>query len=265
MISLKNLVRHIKKINRYERSIVRAFVNIIGRTIHSQTIPLVLEYICLLFFYETDAFGESIEKPLRFQGSCRRYSRFGKMDIMNTEYLAGFLYQWRFKYDCDAAFHIYKDSDVVFGITDQPSKMEWYNSNDGHHIGLCKYGYLYKTQSKSSKTNKTTVTDMSKLKCRRRWVMPNDEMIINIDIKAKKMEFVIMRDANIHFKLPDIPIVFASKDHKYRIVVYCEGKGISVELSKFNKIVRASEKIDKDELILDHMKRIESEQKKIIK
>ena len=51
--------------------------------------------------------------------------------------------------------------------------------------------------------------------------------------------------------------MFACKDHKYRIVVYCEGKGISVELSKFNKIVRASEKIDKDELILDHMKRIE--------
>ena len=252
MICLKN----IHKINRYDKDTVRGYINRIEKK-YKQRIPLVIQYICLVFYYEKDEFGKRIECMKE-----RRYSHFGMMDIMNTDYLSQFLYQWRFKYyrdHCNNLKHKVRGaSDVIFGITDQSNKLEWYNSK-GYHIGFCKYGYLYQTKhDPRTPVHKLEVTDMAYLKKRRRWIMPNDEMIISLDIKAKKMGFVIKRDSKIHFEETNIPIVFAYKDQKYRIAVHCDGKGINVELIEFTKIVRTAEKIDKEKVILNQ---IESEQK----
>ena len=54
--------------------------------------------------------------------------------------------------------------------------------------------------------------------------------------------------------------MFPSKNHKYRMAVYCQGIGMKVKLIKFNKIIRTSGKIHPNEQIQDQIERIQCEE-----
>ena len=255
--------KNINKINKYDKNTVHGYIRRIQRLLEDQVIPLVVNSICLSFFYVTDQFGTNVKKEMMvnedgtiitmkefginlFTGAYNGCSCFGMMDIMNGEYFSKFIYQWRFEYYMDPILFRQGSmkEDVIIGIADSPN-VDWYKSDYGHHVALSSYGCLYKTKYIPSQTCQTELysQNITEFYGADKWILPKDEIIINIDIKEEKMEYIVIRaDTTIdgyHFK--DIPIKFLCGNHKYRIAVYCQGIGMSTKLIKFNKIARTSD------------------------
>ena len=259
--------QNIDKINRYDKNTVHGYVRRAQKLFEYQ-IPLVIDFICLLFFYETDQFEKNVKRIYEtdqfemnvnehgtiisirevginsFTSAYNGCSCFGTMNIMNGEYLSKFIYQWRFEYYIDPMLYksnINMKDDVVIGITDLPN-VDWYKSDHGHHIALSSYGCLYKTEYVNTKTGLDSQKNIVECYGVDNWIFPKDEIIINIDIKEKKMEYIIVRNEGgedgYHFE--DVPIKFLCKDHKYRMAIYCQGIGMTVKLVEFNKITRTS-------------------------
>ena len=113
MLSTKNILKKVSDINRRDQSTVFGFIRRIQRLIKNKHIPLVIEYICLLFFYETDRINDS---KITIKSTFIFSMRYGMMHILDNEYSRKFLYQWRFKY-CNNN----KDTKSIlqFGITDE--------------------------------------------------------------------------------------------------------------------------------------------------
>ena len=250
--------KNIDKINTCDKNAVHGYVRRVQKLLKDQLIPLVINSMCLLYFYETDRFGTDVPKQMMvnedgtmvtmlkpiinsFTGAYNGCSCFGMMDIMNGEHFSKFIYQWRFAYYPDPilsrhmGIHILRDDVIIIGITDSPN-IDWYKSDSGHHIALSSDGYLYQTAYISSRTKRNRELYSPCL-------FPNDQMIINIDIKEKKMKYSIVRANTIdEFKpLEAIPIKFLCRNHKYRMAVYCRGTKLNIKLIKFNKIVRTSD------------------------
>lgn len=277
MLSFKN----ISKINRHDKNVVYGCIRRIETLIEKQ-IPLVIHYMCLLFYYELDQFEygrkeicineEAVQYGEEPKYSCDRIPRnnlsngdnancscYCIMDIMHNEYSSRFLYQWKFEYDDRYSIPIIHAADIIIGITDS-SNVKWYNSNYGHHIGLSNCGEIYRTIYWPSKTcknecySKNTKTFLDK----DHYIYPGDEITINIDIKEKTMEYILKKqDTNIESRIVNLPIVFLSRNHKYRMVTYYTGVGISVKLTEFNKVPRSLERLDDKEWINNHIKRIQ--------
>lgn len=284
MLSFKN----IPKINICDKSIVYGYIRRIQTLIESKLIPLVINYICLLYFYESDEFGYGRKKicftedegKTRYvsvkvprvdllNGDNANCTCYGMMDIAHNEYSSKFLYQWRFEYSDKYAMEIIHIPDIIIGITDSPN-VQWYDSNNGHHIGLSNCGEIYTTVYMPSQTCKDEHYLNSKEKKTHKrylpgscyYIFPHDELIVNIDITAKQMEYVIKRyDTNRLIPLPNkYPILFENTDHKYRMVAHYCGTGISVKLIEFKKICRTLPRRDEHESILNQIQRIEHDE-----
>lgn len=255
--------KNIDNINTHDKNAVHGYVRRVQKLLKDQLIPLVINSICLLYFYETDQFGTDVPKQMMvnedgtmvtmlkpiinsFTGAYNGCSCFGMMDIMNDEHFSKFIYQWRFAYYRDPILSrhmgIHITRDVIIGITDSPN-LDWYKSDSGHHIALSSNGYLYQTAYISSRTKRTELYSQNRTELYSVCLFPKDEMIINIDIKEKKMKYSIVRANTIdEFKpFEAIPIKFLCRNHKYRMAVYCQGIGMNIKLIKFNKIVRTSD------------------------
>lgn len=63
-------------------------------------------------------------------------------------------------------------------------------------------------------------------------IKPDDEIIMNIDIKERKMEYIVQRGTEC-YSYSAIPIDFPDEDQKYRMIAY-----YNIDLLSFNKIVR---------------------------
>ena len=246
MLSFKN----INKINRYERNLVYGYVRRLQKVIKHQ-IPYIIDCICLLFFYEMDQFGKTKMDQFGY------YSKFGAMNIMHTEYSSKFLYQWIFKCSPESV------KGLVIGITDSTNP-HWFLSHHEHHVAWTRTGLVFKTNYKPSQTDETehyirNYRTENRYRNRRNWILPNDEIIISIDIKEKLLEYVISRDGELQYEDMDIPIIFEKKNHKYRIAAYCRTE-MNIELTAFKKIVRTSGKNYAYELILRQIERNEERQ-----
>ena len=247
--------KNIRKINTFEKNLVYGYVRRIQKSIEYQ-IPYVINAICLLFFYEMDQFGKT---KVSDDDDNKRCSIFGTMNIMHTEYSSNFLYQWKFKFGS-------KTEGILIGITNSIN-VHWFESRYEHHIGLSSCGMVLKTNY-PSKTHpeehyvgnycipiaeEFDLTHNNMRPNRKQCILPNDEIIISMDIKEKVMEYAIRSHGCRKFKygMTDIPIIFERKDDKYRIAVayLCE-TGMDIELIAFNKIVRTSGKIKAKEPIL---------------
>ena len=134
MLSFKN----IPKINIFDKSVVYGYIRRIETLIESKLIPLVINYICLLYFYESDEFGYgrkkicftedegktgyvSVKVPRvdLLNGDNANCTCYGMMDIAHNEYSSKFLYQWRFKATKNKKrVHTLGQSKVQLGITD---------------------------------------------------------------------------------------------------------------------------------------------------
>lgn len=249
--------KNIKKINNFEKNLVYGYVRIIQKLIEYQ-IPYVINGICLLFFYEMDQFGKTkvSNDDERIKKRC---SIFGTMNIMHTEYSSNFLYQWKFKFGT-------KTEGVLIGITNSTT-VHWFESRYEHHIGLSSCGMILKTENPSKTcpeehyvgnyctpiAEEFALTPNNTGPNRKQCILPNDEIIISMDVKEKLMEYAIRSHGCRKFKygMTGIPIIFERKDDKYRIAVayLCE-TGMDIELIAFNKIVRTSGKIKAKESIL---------------
>ena len=239
-----SLLKKVRNINKYDKKLVQGYIRRIQGLISKQQIPLVIDYICLLFFCEMDRYGKKVFESIHQHNPGEPYcSWFGIMDIMHTEYSSNFLYQWRFKYHT-AENGGFTNSDIIIGITNS-SHAHWFNSRCGHHIGLTNGGILYKTVYRSSKINKSELylqdVKLASHAFGKRWMCNNDEIIMTVDVKKKLMKYVIKRtDGKKEYWWWNIPISFQGKDHKYRMAVaYCYYLA-SVELIEFNKIVATS-------------------------
>ena len=241
-----SLLKKVRNINKYDKKIVQGYIRRIQGLISRQQIPLVIDYICLLFFCEMDRYGKKVFESIHQHNPGEPYcSWFGIMDIMHTEYSSNFLYQWRFKYHT-AENGGFTNSDIIIGITNS-SHAHWFNSRCGHHIGLTNAGNLYKTAYLLSKMCKNELylgeTEVMGDKPVKRWMCNNDEIIMTVDVKKKLMNYVIKRTDGTKeywWNAVNIPITFQGKDQKYRMAVaYCYYLG-SVELIEFNKIVTTS-------------------------
>ena len=255
--------RNIGEINRFDRDTVYGYIKRVQKLIKSQNIPVAIQYICLLFFYEIDQFTE--DGTINLLAGYDGCSYFGMMDITNSEYLSNFICQWRFEYYTDPDKYRpitgFINTNVIIGITDS-SNVHWYASNYGHHIALSKYGDLYQTKympSQSCETEYYTRNTIESLGIQK-WIYAKDQIIISMDIKEKKMEYVLRSDGIDRYCIRDISIMFPSKNHKHRMAVYCQGIGMKVKLIKFNKIIRTSGKIHPNEQIQDQIERIQCEE-----
>ena len=248
MLSTRNILKKVSDINRCDQHTVFGFIRRIQRLVKNKRIPLVIEYICLLFFYETDRFGDS-----KITIKSRFSMMYGMMHILDNEYSRKFLYQWRFKY-CNNN----KDTKSIlqFGITDEGDsrKLFW-----NYRIRLSTDGRVWKF-TPMVKIN--YVPNLEKWNSRSKWILSNDEIIMSMDIEKKKMEYVIQR-GTYFYCLPDISIEFPTPNQKYRMFVLHRGqdKEIEIKLTAFTKVPRTSDKTHK-ELIKDQIERIKCEEVK---
>ena len=81
-----------------------------------------------------------------------------------------------------------------------------------------------------------------------------------MNIKRKKMKYVLGSDGIDRYYIRNILIMFPSKNRKYRMAVYYQGIGMMVKLIKFNKIIRTSGKVHPNEQIQDQIERIQCEE-----
>ena len=212
--------KNIKKINNFEKNLVYGYVRIIQKLIEYQ-IPYVINGICLLFFYEMDQFGKTkvSNDDERIKKRC---SIFGTMNIMHTEYSSNFLYQWKFKFGT-------KTEGVLIGITNSTT-VHWFESRYEHHIGLSSCGMILKTENPSKTcpeehyvgnyctpiAEEFALTPNNTGPNRKQCILPNDEIIISMDVKEKLMEYAIRSHGCRKFKygMTGIPIIFERKDDK---------------------------------------------------
>ena len=125
-------LKRVHNINRYDKHTVFGYIKRIQKLMKKKQIPLVIDQLCLLFYYEFDQFHpKSSRNGLRHTGM---------MDIVNNEYTRKFLYQWRFKY--------YNDKSQL-----TPLKFQWIGITEliggsahiwRHRIGLQRGGLIFK-------------------------------------------------------------------------------------------------------------------------
>ena len=249
MLSTRNIFKKVSDINRCDQDTVFGFIRRIQRLVKNKRIPLVIEYICLLFFYETDRFGDS-----KITIKSRFSMMYGMMHILDNEYSRKFLYQWRFKY-CNNN----KDTKSIlqFGITDEGDsrKLFW-----NYRIRLSTDGRVWKF---TPMVRINYVPNLEKWNSRSKWILSNDEIIMSMDIEKKKMEYVIQRSEDSYYFYDNISIEFPTPDQKYRMFVCHHGKDneIKIKLTAFIKVPRTSDKTHK-ELIKDQIERIKCEEVK---
>ena len=254
MLPTKNILKKVSDINRRDQSTVFGFIRRIQRLIKNKHIPLVIEYICLLFFYETDRFYP--ESTIRYPD----FAMLGMMDILDNAYSRKFLYQWRFKANKNKKrVHTLGESEVQLGITDV--HRHFYTSSERtikltSNGNMCSYG---PGQTLSETAIRKNVEKWNSSSTR---ILFNDEIIMSMDIEKKKMEYVIQRGTYVYC-FPDISIEFPAPNQKYRMFVLHRGqdKEIEIKLTAFTKVPRTSDKTH-NELIKDQIERIKCEEVK---
>ena len=256
MLPTRNILKKVSDINRCDQNTVFGFIRRIQRLIKNKHIPLVIEYICLLFFYETDRFypeSTSIRHP--------DFAMLGMMDILDNAYSRKFLYQWRFKANKNKKrVHTLGESEVQLGITDV--HRHFYTSSERtikltSNGNMCSYG-PGQTLSRTNRPKNVEKWNSSSTR-----ILFNDEIIMSIDIEKKKMEYVIQRSEDSYYFYDNISIEFPTPDQKYRMFVCHHGKDneIKIKLTAFIKVPRTSDKTHK-ELIKDQIERIKCEEVK---
>lgn len=285
----------IGNINRLDRNTINGYIREAETSMnHNGPVPLMINTICLLFYYEFDQFGicgrymtikqagtaVTINDKDRNGCSC-----YGTMDIINNQHFKAFLYQWTFKYergeDYDKAENLFhKNSDdpysaLAIGITDDAhdvnidhSNVHWFEAKYNFHVALSEYGDMYRTKflrSESCKTEKYSQDTFKELgKGTSTWLWPGDEIIICLDMKEKMMEYRIHRECPEMFasySVTKIAVKFPSNNTKYRIAVFDKGIGTTVRMIKFNKVPwkPATDK----EGIYDRIQKIQSEEQSL--
>ena len=235
-------LKRVRNINRYDKHTVFGYIKRIQKLMKKKQIPLVIDQLCLLFYYEFDQFHpKSSIHPPRI---------IGMMDIVNNEYSRKFLYQWRFKYEALPC----QFNPLWIGITKTSDTYPQCN------IAIERNGKLYSGCNLKRMPQEIEMTaNLTKWHNSKKEILSCDEIILSIDIKAAKMEFVIQRGGAYYF-YPPLSIYF-SKDQKYRVFTDYWFKDINVKLIAFNKIVRTSTRND-NELIRDQIRRIEIDELK---
>ena len=173
-------------------------------------------------------------------GTC-----YGLMEIINNDYSSKFIYQWQFKikrlnYYCNVP-------QWTIGICSDNANYlnnDYSQSNYNWHVALSNLGVLHRTLFVRTKYDdaegqyyeyyaKDYTYDYNMSICYNN----NDVITINLDMKEKKMEYVINERNVDRWAIKQIPIFFPSADTKYRIAIFSEERGTKVKLINFDKIV----------------------------
>lgn len=240
-----SLMKRLANINQTDKDVTFGYMRRAQKSYKCLNIPIALSHICLLYFYQFDYFAEcglnmkiNEGKDIVTNTGGDGSTGYGALHIANDPYSSAFIYQWQF------AVLPYKKTTiqgfVAIGIADHNYTnlgKEWYgNSDDNIHIALNDDGLITRTLYYDRIKNNYRFAQC--------WeygpsgFAANDVVIITLDMKMKKLEFVVHTKTGTFVSGKKLTVRFEGNDWKYRVAIFADDYGAAVQMLKFEKVIQ---------------------------
>lgn len=254
----------ISKINQIDKDIVHGYIRRSWNSFKHLNIPIAINHICLIFFYEFDHFAEcglnmdiNDKKDIVTNTGGRGSTCYGALLIANDDYSTRFIYQWEFVV---LPYTIPEESGfITIGVIEHNCKnfgrKNFATSSHNFHIAVLDDGVISHTEWYDS------IGDGKEL-----YPTPvfshfsggaygqNDVITITLDMKEKDIEFVIKDKDGFFLAGAQVnEVKFDADVWKYRVAIFLDDLGASVKMSRFDKVIQRPR--DDNESIYDCFER----------